>query len=480
MNKIFTFLILIFVVTATAQSQITWSTGINIASNTYSNFHPRITTDGAGNPVIIWNRLSDGAVFFVRWNGSAFTTPVRINPAWLSAASGSWMGADIASKGDTIYVSMKRTPEDQDTNHIYIVHSFDGGMTFSAPSQVDFIADSLSRFPAVTVDDSGNPLVAFMKFDASFGRSRWVVAKSVDFGTTFSVDVLASGWSGGSVCDCCPGTIVHSGSTVNVIYRDNLSNIRDTWTGISADGGTSFTNGWNVDQNNWNLSSCPASGPDGAIVGDSLYSVFMNAVSGMDKVYRSVSSVSSAAAQTSVLLSNASGLTEANYPRIANYGNAVAIVWRQTVSGNDQLPLLFTTDISNGFPASYDTVDLGNITNADVSLSNGNLYVIWEDDGSATVKFRKGTFTPVTTSIAENKRMPVSVFPNPVFDELKINNPYKGISTIKIQSAVGTEVFSGEIDNESSNIDVSALSEGIYFLEIISGKEVTVFKIMKQ
>jgi hypothetical protein len=123
---------------------------------------------------------------------------------------------------------------------------------------------------------------------------------------------------------------------------------------------------------------------------------------------------------------------------------------------------------------------LGNITNADVSLSNGNLYVIWEDDGSATVKFRKGTFTPVTTSIAENKRMPVSVFPNPVFDELKINNPYKGISTIKIQSAVGTEVFSGEIDNESSNIDVSALSEGIYFLEIISGKEVTVFKIMKQ
>lgn len=162
MKCFFTLLAIVFCVSLNAQ--ITWSMGMNISTNTYSNMHPRMTLDRSGNPLVIWGRMSDASVFFSRWSGTMFTTPVKLNGT-LSVAAASWMGADIASHGDTIFVVMKEIPEADTARHIYIVKSFDGGMTFSSPLQVDHIADSISRFPTITTDATGNPIVAFMKLD---------------------------------------------------------------------------------------------------------------------------------------------------------------------------------------------------------------------------------------------------------------------------------------------------------------------------
>jgi hypothetical protein len=466
MKKIFTLLFIAFSLSSIAQSGITWTATMNIASNTYSNMHPRIALDGMGNPLVIWGRMSDDAVFFTRWNGSAFTTPVKLNGT-LTIASSSWMGPQIASKGDTVYVVMKRMPEADTANHLYIVRSFNGGMTFSAPMQMESLIDHVSRFPTVTVDETGNPIVAFMKFESDFSGARWVVMRSSDYGMTFTTDVLASGWSGGGgVCDCCPGGITNSGNTVAMLYRDAYMDIRDSWVGLSTDGGLSFTDGWNVDGNNWNLGSCPSSGPDGIIIGDSLYSVFMNGSSGMNLVYRSTSSISSAIAPASVPMTGTiMNLNMQNYPRIANYGTAAAIVWKQQVNFIDVLPILFTNDIANGFPAAYDTVDLTNITNADVAIGNGNVFVIWEDDNSQTVKYRKGTYN-VVTSVNELNKNRFTVFPNPVQNILTIQSA-KPVDVVRILNVLGEikkEIKAGQ-GKETMSIDISDLAAGIYFIE---------------
>lgn len=380
-----------------AQSGITWGMmGMDIANSSHSNMHPRITLDAARNPLVIWGRMSEEAVLFSRWNGTAFTAPVALNMGGMTVATASWMGPDIASKGDTVYVVWRQTPESMDTSkHIFIVRSFDGGISFSAPVRVDNIGDSVSRFPTVSVDATGNPVVAFMKFNMAFGASRWVVAKSTDYGNSFSIDTKASGWDGSTdVCDCCPGALVLSGNTSAMLYRNNNNNIRDIWTGISTSSSTSFSSGFNVDNHNWNLNSCPSSGPDGVIIGDTLYSVFMNGANVNYRTYLSKSSLSGGAVNSVSNLTGAiTGLTQQNYPRIATDGNAMAIVWKQTVSGVAQLPILFTNNIANGFAAMYDTVDLNNITNADVAISNGKIFVVWQDDNSGTVKYRTGTYT---------------------------------------------------------------------------------------
>ena len=469
---------------ASAQSGITWQTGLNIANNTHGNMHPRIAIDGSGNSIIIWGRMSDASVFISKWNGSMFSAPVKLNPSWMTVATASWMGPDIASKGDTVYVVMKQTPEADTSSHIYIMTSFDGGNSFFAPVQVDFIADSISRFPAVTTDATGNPIVAFMKLNSSFMDSRWVVTKSTDYGNTFSVDKKASGWgSSAEVCDCCPGAVVSNGNTCAMLYRNNNANIRDSWSGISTNNATSFTSGFALENNNWMLMACPSTGPDGVIIGDTIYSTFMNGGSGNYRTYLSKSSVSAGAMSSLSPLTGAiTGLSQQNYPRIASDGKAMAIVWKQNVNGVAQLPFIFTNDIANGFSASYDTVDLADITNADVALSNGNIFVVWQDDNSGTVKYRTGTYTQSTTGFSplsfENE-LGVRLYPNPANDFLNITSSGNKIFSLNIFNSLGEKVYSAQATS-NLKLETSNFANGLYFIQLKSNNIFYTQKFIKQ
>ena len=468
-----------------SQSGITWINGNNISSNQSGNMHPRISLDRQGNPLVVWGRMSDAAVMFSKWNGSQFTTPVKMNPPWMTVASASWMGPDIATYGDTVYVVVKRMPEASDTNRVFLFTSFDSGNTFNTPVELAFIADSISRFPTVTTDLIGNPIVAFMKFNSSFLDSRWVVSRSMDFGNTFQTDVKASGWgTSAEVCDCCPGALVGDGVNYTMLYRNNNSNIRDTWVGISADSASSFTNSFAVDNNNWMIMSCPSSGPDGIIIGDTLYSTFMSAGTGNYRTYLSKSSITNTSLGiVENLTGNIPGLSQQNYPRIATDGSAAAIVWKQNVNGVSQLPIKFTNDILTGFSSSYDTVDLGDVTNTDIAMFNGNLWVVWEDDNSGTVKYRNGTYVQVGTSLNELEQNKNIVFPNPVKDHLHLrtdsgfNND--DVWEFLIYNSLG-EVCMKSYLNYDHSIDVADLKPGLYLLEIISLDKVLTSKFIKQ
>ncbi len=479
MKQLFTLIVIAFCISANAQ--ITWNMGMNVSSNTYGNMHPRMSLNRAGNPLIVWGRIGDQSVLFSRWNGTIFTTPVKLNPTWLTVATASWMGPDIASHGDTVYVVVKRTPEASDTNRIFIFTSFNGGISFNTPVETGVIGDSISRFPTIATDASGNPIVAFMKFNPSFLNSRWVVIKSTDYGSTFSIDKKASGWGNSAdVCDCCPGAIVSEGNTSAVLYRNNNSNIRDSWAGISNNNATSFTSGFALENNNWMLMSCPATGPDGVIIGDTLYSTFMSGGSGNYRNYLSKSSINSGTfSSVSNLTGAITGLTLQNYPRIASDGKAMAIVWKQIVTSSAQLPILFTNDIAKGFSIKYDTVDLDNITNADVVIRNGKIFVVWQDDNSGTVKYRIGMYTPSTTRTNEVSENNFSVYPNPVSSTITLqSNIDLENEEVKIVTVLGETVLAQKINN--TTIDVSELNNGIYFIQIRANKYLFTKKIIKQ
>ena len=264
-----------------AQNQITWGTTSDVSTSNFGNNFPRMVKDGSGDPVISWSDNID--MFFARWNGTGFTAPITLNTNGFSIAGPGWMGPDIASKGDTIFAVYKAIPEADTNSHVWCTGSFDGGVTFSTPVRVDYIGDNICRFPTVSVDNQGNPIIGFMRLDAGFGNARWVVAKSIDLGLSFSNDVLASGWSSptSEVCDCCPSKIVSEGNTVVMPYLDNDNNIRDTWVGVSNDGGASFPSGMDVDQQDWLIMACPSSGPDAVIIGDNIYSTYMSGASGI-------------------------------------------------------------------------------------------------------------------------------------------------------------------------------------------------------
>jgi hypothetical protein len=455
-----------------SKSQIVWNSIIDIASPTFGNHHPRIVTNAFGNPLVIWGESNK--IMFSRLNGTDFTTPIPLNPDSITVAEGSWMGPDIAAYGDTVYVVIKQTPESSSSSNIYCINSYDGGLSFSSPIQVDNLVSSFSRFPTVTTDDLGNPIIGYMKFDPSFNNPRWVITKSTDFGNSFSSDVLASGWSSptSEVCDCCPGAITCSDNTVAMLYRDNSNNIRDCWAGISTDTGITFNEGINIDQQNWQIFACPSSGPDGVIIGDTLYSTFMSGASGMARVYFNKSSLSILTSSTGNLITDdISGLDQQNLPRIANSGKAVAIVWKQVVNGNSELPLLFTENVDNGFPSIYETIQVNNVNNSDVSLTPENVFVVWQDDNSGTVKFRSGTYSMPSIIQVEILIDDLIVYPNPSTDAWAIRG-YSLYPDLKVElfNTQGLLVYSNSIKKNEEfffyEICNSNLISGLYILRL--------------
>lgn len=477
------FLVILIIPRLLAQSGLTWNPAAAVAAGTYGNKYPRITLDRQGNPMLVWGKTSTEAVFFSRWNGTSFATPVKLNPSWMTVATATWMGPDIASHGDTVYVVVKRTPESSDTNRMFLFRSFDGGISFNAPVEFGFIADSISRFPTVTTDANGHPIISFMKFDHNFLDSRWVVLRSNDYGTTFSIDTKASGWAGSAeVCDCCPGAITSSGNTCAVLYRNNDSNIRDNWAGISTNNGVSFTTGFAVDNNNWMVMSCPASGPDGVIVGDTLYSVFMSGAGGSIKNYFSRSSISAGSmASITNLSGTVTGITNPNYPRIATDGQAMAMVWRQNAGGSAQLPLRFTSNIANGFPTMYDTVDLADITNTDVAVGKGKVWVVWEDDIAGTINYRMGQYG-VATGLADAGVVdhPVlHLYPNPAHEQVRLVVDHNKDYVVHVYNMQGKEMITSH-GNKTSNLDIRAWATGVYRVVVQTDSGIQSVSFLKQ
>lgn len=444
--------------------QITWNNISSIAPASSGNEHPRIVTDAQGNPLVVWHHAS--RAMFSSWNGTAFTTPVLLNPPAMEVAGASWMGPDIAASGDTVYAVFKQLPEGADTSHVYCVHSYDGGVTFSAPVRVDFIADSLSRFPTVTTDSLGNPVVGFMKFDSDFAQSRWVVARSDDFGNSFGPDVKASGWSDANsvVCDCCPGALAAGGDKIAMVYRDNNDNLRDCWAGISGDNGASFSNGIGIGPQNWLVNACPSSGPDAAVIGDSLYACFMSGAGGITRVYYSKTSLSSLQSPQALrLLDDSPGLSVQNYPRLSASGQALGFVWKQRVNGTDQCVLRFSNNAAGGLPANTDVVGQNNITNCDIALFHGKIWVIWEDDNAGTIQYRSGTYQEISAVQQPDNQAVVSVSPNPARGRVSIESR-ETMEEVDIYDLSGRLIYRAQPDSE--RLDFTPRSGGVYLVKI--------------
>lgn len=401
MREIFALLLLLMYTSGFAQNKVIWYDPITVADKTYGNLHPRIALDKNYKPIVLWGD-PNGNAYMSKMTPKGFAEPVQINEPGQHVFTESWAGPEMTNHGDTVYVVYKHLPEER--SHIFLKHSYDGGATFSIETMVDDSDGFISRFPTVAIDPYGNPLVAYMRLNAGFKDPRYVVVKSKDLGETFTSDAVVNNFSGGLVSDCCPATVVESGNATVIVYRDNLSDVRNVWAGISTNMGNSFRKGLQLDTTNWSTKACPAHPPHGIIISDTLYSVYSSGAGDSMLVYLSKASLHGLAAITYPLTGNFVGLTSQNFPRIANSGNAAAIVWEQSRGVNNEICMLFTNEITNGFPALHDVMKVGSPANADVALADGHVHVVWQDDSSGNIYYRTGSYqqTVANKLLAEN------------------------------------------------------------------------------
>jgi len=484
MKKATFFSLLLFVfLTSNCLSQINWSEKTELAPSSFGNNRPRVTNDGNGNPIVIWG--NDANLMFSKWNGFAFSTPIKLNPPHITIAEASWMGPEIASIGDTIYIVYKETPEHDTISGIYCLRSFDGGNNFELPVRVDNIGANLSRFSTIHVDNDGTVYVGFMKFDMQFMEPHWVVSKSTDQGATFFSAVEASNIKGptSEACDCCPGTITSNGNNVAMMYRNNASNIRDSWIGISDNFGSEFTGNMNIDQHEWLINYCPSSGPDGIIVDNTLYSVFMNGATGTSLIYyNTVDLTDSTCNSASELNTNFSNLTQQNFPRITNLNNKALVIWKQVVLGKAQLQMMYTDSIQEGFNNAPYTVATNYVNNGDATVSADKLFIVWQDYLSGSIKYRFGNFD-INNSVQNiGSKQNITVSPNPSNDFWNIKGVKKSSTKLTLLNSQHQQLSSKEYNhsNELISLDNQHLPSGIYFLHIINNYQNQILKLIKQ
>ena len=359
---------------ASAQQSLFWLPKETVSTSITAN-RPRVTTGSYDMPVVIWG---EGANLIAGRGSQLFFNPVdTLNLPGQMVSISYWHGPELAGTGDTLYAVYKEAPETDTSHHIYCVATFDGGQNWMAPRRVDFIGNHMGRLPTVAKGPGGHPVVAFMLSDLNYMEPQWVIAMSSDYGQTFSAPVQVSGDNSptAEACDCCPAALAVTGSTVHLAYRDNLSNVRNirVASGLWQD---SVYTSMNVDPQTWTVNACPASGPDLATLGDSLYATFLNA-SQSDDVFLSRwqhgdSTVNTQGISTSSLAQN--------YPRIdaqlwSDGSFTRSSVWKTGAGTQAKIQ----AKIEHWGLPFWVNLDTGTVNVPDVAVSGQGVYFVWHE-----------------------------------------------------------------------------------------------------
>lgn len=449
MKSVVTLTIMIILNCFCAAQSISWSNPIDVADRSFGNNYPRIELNDKLQPVITWG--GNNKVYISKLEDSSFRDPIQLNNDTTLAYVADWTGPELAVQGETIYATFMHNDWGKKT---YIVGSFDGGITFTPPTLIENYSDHSSRFPMVTVDGLGNPIVSYMKMTAAGHDPNYVVATSNNQGMIFDNEQLVGQWSGtnSEACDCCPGKIMSEDETIVVLYRDNKNNVRDIWATISRDNAQTFPEGIPVDDSNWVINSCPASGPDGILIDDRIYTVFLS----KSKSYLSIADLSTMELISLENLGAGMTIGNQNFPRIAHFENQVGITWKETTGGNN-IMIAFYQDINDVNTVLFDTLVVPSYSTADIAISGDMIHIVYQDQTDRTVKYLTGSFQ--TSNVKKVLDQELSIFPNPSSGQITIKGeqPYDRYQIIDLNGRVVLRGRDPSINPE--------LHPGIYSIE---------------
>ncbi len=453
-----------------AQSVIFWEPEIAVSDGfTYGNFRPRATVVDGDVPVVIYGKSGSDNLFISRWNGSGFDAPVAILPNGTSAYLADWTGPDIASKGDTVIAVFKLNP--MESGNIYSVRSVDGGVTFSDTIRVNSDETGNPWLPSMSIDQDGNPVVAHMTHDGAWTDPRYVIVNSVDAGVTYTNQMEIINVSG-EACDCCPAEMIVDNQRHLLLFRNNDGNIRDIHGVLSLDGGSTYPFQENLDQLNWSIAGCPATGPHGVFIGDELITAYTSGAEGAFKVYLSSSNVSSALtynSRTPMAPAQLASDTQ-NYPRISTSNDTTVMVWAERETGNTEIFYSLALTAANAVDSLTGNKWKANITTTGVQTTpeiiykNGFVHLFYSDKFSGDVIYRRGVINSLL-SVSELTKED-AIFPNPSSDGFVRLNQVG--SVVSVTNTLGGNVeFSTSSDNTGLELQIVRPVKGIYFVSYI-------------
>lgn len=444
----------------------------SLSDNITGNTHPRVVLV-QNDPFLIWGSpINDDLLFYSKWNGNSFSTPLALTYTDEGTMLGNAEGASIKSKGDTVYVTY--VSADVSHNHsIFLRRSFDGGLTFSDTIVVnDRTLGSAIEFANLEVDENGNPMIIYVRSENG-DRAKYVFTRSFDAGSTFIPEVEVNNNPLEPVCECCPASLNKINNKLFVAFRNNDNNIRDFHVAISENGGISFDSLRRVDFSNYFTSQCPTSGVSSILTGGNLTSVFMSKINNQAVIRGNTLDINNYSAGTQIDIDPncyVDGYTM-NYPEIAGSGDTLAIVWQDNRSGQVKCYISSSTTGISGLSAPQlisDTDAGGNIHfNPHIAYKNGIFHITWRDFNNSTVRYRKASFDSsiLSSENIETNSFSFEIYPSPASSFLTITGSGWLTKRVFIYDIIGNK-----IDEKTSSfpleINTADYSNGVYFISI--------------
>ena len=366
-----------------------------ISSGTDGYGRPRIALTN-NQPIIIWrNDSSPKTIRASKWDGTNFTTPYDITSAGVLPSS--WDGPEIAAKGDTVYLVFASTATTQES--IMLIRSFDGGNTFSDTIRVSENNPAHKyRMGNIKIDKDGHPIVSYMQYLLNFTEPKQMVNRSINYGDSFIGSVEGSESAPGEPCDCCKSSLILDNNDIYLLFRNNINNERNSYISKSTDGGQTFNLVADLDDYDWIVNGCPATGPLGIVNGDSLLIVRRSGGTGNDEIVYSNSNKLDLNSSYNRNIDPIIGKIQ-DYPDLTLNGDTIFIAWQDN---RNNIPDCFFSYSINGIEnlslgnTFTDSLVFGAKLNPDLVFKNNNLHLIYNDNGSNSIKYVRGSFDNVS------------------------------------------------------------------------------------
>ena len=399
MIKHLMFFICIFLfINETKGQAIQFDQHLTVSENSDGFGRPRVKLTNGDAPLIVWRKdATPKTLRASSWDGLSFSQPYDILQNGILPSS--WDGPEVATKGDTVYVVFTSLATTQSA--IMLIKSFDGGINFSDTIRVSE-NNPLHKFRMgnVEINNDGNPVVGYMQYLLNWNEPKQMVNTSLSFGSSFLGATEASALALGEPCDCCKSSLVCDGNNVFLLFRNNESNMRNSYIAKSTDGGLNFSSVADMDDYTWSLSSCPATTPRGVLNGDSIIVVKRSGATGNNEVVCSNVSVQNLNYSYNNNIDFINGVIQ-NYPEVSASGDTIVAVWQDNRESYQDCYMSFSTEGPHALQGSLsftDTSFLGQKIDPDVEFKNGIAHLVYLNSTDHKIVYLKASFQSPSSS----------------------------------------------------------------------------------
>jgi hypothetical protein len=231
-----------------------------------------------------------------------------------------------------------------------------------------------------------------------------------------------------------------------------------------------------IDNTNWQVFTCPTSGPRAILKNDSIIAVWMSEATGDARIMLGTMNVNTMQTGFNAFVDNSPGpFIAQNIPSIAGTGDTLGIVWQDNRNSFTN-GIYFSYSVTGplGLSAAYPVSDTSTnhaFVTPDISYANGTFHIVYQNQTTNSVVYRSVYISGVGMDEPFSVGKKVKIYPNPfsAWAVVEIPDPEHSAYDFLLYDVLGQQVRRINAHDSKVYMERGDLSPGIYQLRVSAG-----------